>query len=48
MGDYGRASLTISNLTDEDPVLSSAGVYENPDLYNNFGQDVRVSYTISF
>lgn len=48
MGDYGRASLTISNLTDEDPILSSAGSYENPELYNNFGQDIRVSYTISF
>jgi iron complex outermembrane receptor protein len=46
--EYGRVSLTIANLTDEDPVLSSAGSFDNPSLYSNLGQDVRVSYTISF
>jgi iron complex outermembrane receptor protein len=46
--EYGRVSLTIANLTDEDPVLSSAGSFTNPSLYSNLGQDVRVSYTISF
>ena len=47
-GDWGRVSFSVSNLTDEDPVLTEAGVYDNPSLYNNLGQDVRVSYTISF
>ncbi|KTF17887.1 TonB-dependent receptor domain-containing protein [Pseudoalteromonas sp. H105] len=47
-GDYGSVTFTINNLTDEDPVLSSAGTWDNQDLYNNFGRDYRVNYTISF
>ena len=48
VGDYGRVSFTVNNLTDEDPVLSSAGTWDDQDLYNNFGRDYRVNYTISF
>ncbi|MCC2616672.1 TonB-dependent receptor [Aestuariibacter halophilus] len=47
-GDYGAVTLTINNLTDEDPVLNSAGQWTDQDLYNNFGRDYRVSYQISF
>lgn len=47
-GDYGKIRLTVNNLTDEDPVLTSTGAYDNADLYSNFGRDYRVSYTISF
>ncbi|MCS6117825.1 TonB-dependent receptor [Shewanella baltica] len=47
-GDYGKILLGINNLTDEDPILSSAGVYENADLYNNYGREYRASYTIKF
>ena len=38
----------VNNLTDEDPVLSSNGTWDDQDLYNNFGRDYRVSYSISF
>jgi len=47
-GDYGQVRLTVNNLLDEDPVLNSSGQYDNASLYNNFGRDYRVSYTISF
>ncbi|MFV7769748.1 TonB-dependent receptor [Shewanella marisflavi] len=47
-GAYGAIMLTVNNLTDEDPVLSSAGKYENPDLYNNYGREYRASYTLKF
>lgn len=47
-GPYGAVTFTVSNLTDEDPVLSSAGTWDNQDLYNNFGRDYRVNYSISF
>jgi iron complex outermembrane receptor protein len=46
--DYGSVMFTVSNLTDEDPVLSTAGTYDSPSLYNNLGRDYRVSYTLSF
>ncbi|KPZ57946.1 MULTISPECIES: TonB-dependent receptor domain-containing protein [unclassified Pseudoalteromonas] len=47
-GVYGAVTFTVSNLTDEDPVLSSAGTWDNQDLYNNFGRDYRLNYSISF
>jgi iron complex outermembrane receptor protein len=47
-GDYGQIRFTVANLTDEDPVLSSTGSYDDASLYNNFGRDYRVSYTYSF
>ena len=47
-GPYGAVTLTVSNVTDEDPVLSSAGTWDNQDLYNNFGRDYRLNYSISF
>ncbi|WP_342807336.1 TonB-dependent receptor [Alteromonas sp. M12] len=47
-GEYGAITLTVNNLTDEDPVLSSAGTWDDQDLYNNFGRDYRINYTISF
>jgi iron complex outermembrane receptor protein len=47
-GDYGLITLTVNNLTDEDPVLSSTGSWDDQDLYNNFGRDFRISYTKSF
>jgi len=48
MGSYGAITVTVNNLTDEDPVFSSAGTWDNQDLYNNFGRDYRVNYVISF
>lgn len=47
-GAYGAITFTVNNLTDEDPVLTSTGQWTDQDLYNNFGRDYRVSYTISF
>ncbi|MBB1316708.1 TonB-dependent receptor [Shewanella sp. SR43-4] len=47
-GNYGSLLLGVNNLTDEDPVLSSVGIYENPDLYNNYGREYRASYTLKF
>ncbi|WJG08356.1 TonB-dependent receptor [Aliiglaciecola sp. LCG003] len=47
-GEYGALTLTVNNLTDEDPVLNSSGQWTNQDLYNNFGRDYRVNYQISF
>ncbi len=47
-GDYGSIMLGVNNLTDEDPILSSEGIYENPDLYNNYGREYTVNYTIKF
>ena len=47
-GAYGAVTFTVNNLTDEDPVLSSNGTWDDQDLYNNFGRDYRVSYSISF
>jgi iron complex outermembrane receptor protein len=48
MGEYGKVTATINNLTDEDPVLSSAGTWDNYDLYDNFGRDYRLNYSYSF
>ena len=48
MGNYGAVTFTVNNLTDEDPVLSSAGTWDDQDLYNNFGRDYRVAYQVSF
>jgi iron complex outermembrane receptor protein len=47
-GNYGSVLLGINNLTDEDPVLTSTGQYDNPDLYNNYGREYRASYTLKF
>ncbi|MBH0037616.1 TonB-dependent receptor domain-containing protein [Pseudoalteromonas sp. SWN166] len=47
-GVYGTVRLSVSNLTDEDPVLTSTGAYDNADLYNNYGRDYRINYTINF
>ncbi|MCL1118182.1 TonB-dependent receptor [Shewanella aestuarii] len=47
-GNFGSILLGINNLTDEDPVLSSAGTFDNPDLYNNYGREYRASYTLKF
>ena len=46
--NYGSIMLGVNNLTDEDPILTAAGVYDNPDLYNNFGREYTVNYTIKF
>ena len=48
MADYGSITLAVNNVTDEDPVLSSNGTWDNQDLYNNFGRDYRLNYQISF
>jgi iron complex outermembrane receptor protein len=48
IGDYGRVMAGINNLADEDPILSSDGKYENPDLYNNYGREYTLRYSISF
>lgn len=48
MGSYGAVTFTVNNLTDEDPVFSSAGTWDDQDLYNNFGRDYRVNYVVSF
>jgi iron complex outermembrane receptor protein len=48
IGNYGRVMAGINNLTDEDPILSSDGKYENPDLYNNYGREYTLRYSISF
>ncbi|MFA3789705.1 TonB-dependent receptor domain-containing protein [Aliiglaciecola sp. SL4] len=47
-GSYGAVTLTVNNLTDEDPVLTSTGAWDDQDLYNNFGRDYRINYQISF
>ncbi|MEQ3514977.1 TonB-dependent receptor [Pseudoalteromonas sp. BZB3] len=47
-GEMGSVTFTVNNLTDEDPVLSSNGTWDNQDLYNNFGRDYRLTYSISF
>ncbi|WP_394132841.1 TonB-dependent receptor [Shewanella maritima] len=47
-GNWGSILLGVNNLTDEDPVLSSSGKYENADLYNNYGREYRASYTLKF
>ena len=49
-GEYGALTLTVNNLTDEDPVLDANGKYsrDHADLYNNYGREYRVSYTYSF
>ena len=48
IGSYGKVLLGVNNLTDEDPVLSSSGSYDNPELYNNYGREYRASYTLKF
>ncbi|MBT1443175.1 TonB-dependent receptor [Shewanella sp. JM162201] len=48
MGSFGKVLLTVNNLTDEDPVLTSDGIYDNADLYNNYGREYRVNYTLKF
>jgi iron complex outermembrane receptor protein len=47
-GTYGAVRFTVNNVFDEDPVLSKTGTYDNADLYNNFGREYRVNYTVSF
>ncbi|GGI75464.1 TonB-dependent receptor [Shewanella gelidii] len=47
-GDYGVILLGVNNLTDEDPVLTSSGQFNDADLYNNYGREYRASYTIKF
>ncbi|MFT6131358.1 MAG: iron complex outermembrane receptor protein [Shewanella sp.] len=47
-GNYGQVLLGINNVTDEDPVLSSTGTYDNYELYNNYGREYRASYTLKF
>ncbi|WP_406666787.1 TonB-dependent receptor domain-containing protein [Gallaecimonas sp. GXIMD1310] len=47
-GSYGQFSFTVNNLANKAPVLSSAGTWDNQDLYNNFGRDYRISYQLSF
>jgi iron complex outermembrane receptor protein len=46
--DFGRVQVGVNNLTDEDPVLSSDGKYEDPSLYNNYGREYTLRYTITF
>ena len=48
MAEYGAINFTVNNVTDEDPILTSAGLWDDQDLYNNFGRDYRVSYSVSF
>ena len=48
IGSYGRVMAGINNLTDEDPVLTSDGKYEDPNLYNNYGREYTLRYSISF
>ncbi|WP_394388110.1 TonB-dependent receptor [Shewanella woodyi] len=48
IGNFGMVRLSVNNLTDEDPVLSSDGKYEDPSLYNNYGREYRASYTLKF
>ena len=45
---YGTVMFTVNNLTDKDPILNSAGQYDDANLYNNFGRDYRVNYKYSF
>ncbi|MCZ4339601.1 TonB-dependent receptor [Shewanella colwelliana] len=47
-GSYGSIMVGVNNLTDEDPVLSSDGKFENPELYNNYGREYRAVYTLKF
>jgi iron complex outermembrane receptor protein len=47
-GKFGAITLQVNNLTNEDPVLSSFGTWDNASLYSNFGRDFRASYSISF
>ncbi len=47
-GNYGALTLQVNNVADEDPVLSDVGTWDDANLYNNFGRDVRVSYNIKF
>ena len=47
-GTYGTVRFTINNIFDEDPILSSQGTYDNADLYNNYGREYRINYTVSF
>lgn len=48
--ELGSIMFTVNNVTDEDPILTSAGTFDRDyyDLYNNFGREYRVSYTVSF
>jgi len=48
MGEYGLVRFTVENVTDEDPVLTANGAWDNQDLYNNFGRNYRVNYEVSF
>lgn len=47
-GSYGAVTFTVNNVTDEDPVLDVNGLYSDASLYNNFGREYRVGYSISF
>ncbi|GGJ04572.1 TonB-dependent receptor [Shewanella hanedai] len=48
VGSFGLVRVSVNNLTDEDPVLSSDGKYEDPSLYNNYGREYRAVYTLKF
>ncbi|MCG9696251.1 TonB-dependent receptor [Shewanella sp. Isolate11] len=48
IGEFGSIMVGVNNLTDEDPVLSSDGKYENPSLYNNYGREYTARYTLKF
>lgn len=46
-GGYGDVTLSIRNLTNEDPVLDSFGKWADDELYNNLGRVYTLSYSIS-
>jgi len=48
VGAYGAIMLSVNNLTDEDPVLTSDGKFEDTDLYNNYGREYTARYTLKF
>ncbi|EDP98651.1 hypothetical protein KT99_09538, partial [Shewanella benthica KT99] len=45
---YGVVMVGVNNLTDEDPVLTSDGKFEDPSLYNNYGREYTARYTLRF
>lgn len=50
MSDRGRVTLSALNITDEDPVLDINDKYSGDlaELYDKFGREYRISYTIAF
>ena len=49
-GQYGKATLGVRNVFDEDPVLNSSGQYTNPELYvrGHIGREFVAGYQIQF